>query len=635
MTEKSDNSRCGYNGKILKVDLTTGEIVIEENDPGFYRTYLGGSLLGSYYVYRETEAGVDPLSAGNVLVFAPSVVTGAAVTGVSRFSITAKSPLTGAIGDTQCGGAWGAKLKHAGYDAVVIKGRANSPVYLWIDQGQAEIRDARNLWGKTTGEAQKMIHEAVNDNKVEIAQIGPAGENRVRFACITGGLSHFAGRTGMGAVMGSKNLKAIAVRGDRSYSFSDEEGVKALAQKGAKAFKNSELHQNFQKYGTSMGISWFKKIGQIVTRNFQSGQFEMTDEITGEKLTETMLKKTDTCWSCVVRCKRVVEMAEPYQIKAQYGGPEYESISMLGSNIGVGDLAAICKANEICNKYTMDTISGGAMIAFAMECFEEGIITEKDTGGLKLNFGNSEAALKLLEMIALRKGVGDILAQGYPGAISAWGEASRKFAIQVKNQAFPAHMPRVKPGMALMYAVNPFGPDHMSSEHDWIAAADVDLSRGLGITEFTEPENLDVIKVRATMLSQFYYSLMDTLTLCDFCWGPGGLYSYHDIDQIVESITGWKVTFWELLKAGERRVNLMKAFNTREGLDRTQDRMPERIFEPLPDGPSKGKKIDRDQLKSAIDAYYAMMNWDHETGHPNQGKLLELGLGWITESSSS
>lgn len=635
MNEKSENNRCGYNGKILKVDLTTGETVVEENDPGFYRTYLGGSLLGSYYVYRETQAGVDPLSAGNVLVFAPSVVTGAAVTGVSRFSITAKSPLTGAIGDTQCGGAWGAKLKHAGYDAVVIKGRADSPVYLWIDQGQAEIRDARHLWGKTTGEAQKMIREAVNDNKVEIAQIGPAGENRVRFACITAGLSHFAGRTGMGAVMGAKNLKAIAVRGDRGYAFSDEEGVKALAQKGAQAFKNSELHQNFQKYGTSMGISWFKKIGQIVTRNFQSGQFESTDEITGEKLTETMLKKTDTCWSCVVRCKRVVEMAEPYQIKAQYGGPEYETISMLGSNLGVGDLAAICKANEICNKYTMDTISGGAMIAFAMECFEEGIITEKDTAGLKLNFGNSEAALELLEMIALRKGIGDILAQGYPRAISIWGEACRKFAIQVKNQAFPAHMPRVKPSMALMYAVNPFGADHMSSEHDWIAAADVDLARGLGITDFTEPENLNQIKVRATMLSQFYYSLMDTLTLCDFCWGPGGLFSYDDIDQIVASITGWRVTFWELLKAGERRVNLMKAFNAREGLDRTQDLMPERIFEPLPDGPSKGKKIDKDQLNSAIDAYYAMMNWDLETGHPNPGKLLELGLGWITESSLS
>jgi aldehyde:ferredoxin oxidoreductase len=632
MNEKSVNSRFGYNGKILKVDLTTGEIVIDEKDAGFYRTYLGGSLLGAYYVYRETAAGVDALSADNVLVFAPSVVTGAPVTGVSRFNITAKSPLTGAIGDTQCGGAWGAKLKHSGYDAIIVKGRANTPVYLWIDQGQAEIRDARHLWGKTTGEAQKMIRKAVNDDNVEIAQIGPAGENLVRFACVTAGLSHFAGRTGMGAVMGSKNLKAIAVRGNRAYSFFDEAGVKSLAKKGAEAFKKSELHQNFQKYGTSMGISWFKKLGQIVTRNFQSGQFEMTDEITGEKLTENLLKETDTCWSCVVRCKRVVEMMEPYRIKAQYGGPEYESISMLGSNLAIGDLATICKANEICNKYTMDTISGGAMIAFAMECFEKGIITEKETGGLQLNFGNSAAALEVLEMIALRKGIGDVLADGYPKAISLWGEACRKFAIQVKNQAFPAHMPRVKPSMALMYAVNPFGADHMSSEHDWIAAADVDLARGLGITDFTEPENLNELKARATMLSQFYYSLMDTLTLCDFCWGPGGLYSYRDLDDIVESVSGWKVTFWELLKAGERRVNLMKAFNTREGLTRAQDALPERVFEPLPQGPSKGKKIDRDQLESAIDAYYAMMNWNSKTGHPNRGKLLELGLGWINET---
>ena len=316
------------------------------------------------------------------------------------------------------------------------------------------------------------------------------------------------------------------------------------------------------------------KTGQIVTRNFQSGQFELTDNITGEKLTETILKETDTCWSCVVRCKRVVETAQPYLIEPRYGGPEYETISMLGSNLGVGDLATICKLNEICNKYTMDTISAGGMIAFAMECFENGIISQKDTNGLKLNFGNKDAALKLLDMIALRKGIGDVLADGYQRAISLWGEASRKFAIQVKNQAFPAHMPRVKPSLALMYAVNPFGADHMSSEHDWIAAADVELARGLGLTDFAEPENLDALKVRATMLSQFYYSLMDTLTLCDFCWGPGGLYSYRDIDEIVESITGWKATFWELLKAGERRVNLMRAFNAREGLDRPQDVLP-------------------------------------------------------------
>jgi len=627
-----DEKIFGYNGRILVVDLTKSDTEVVEPNPGFYRTYWGGGLLGTYYVFRETAAGTDPLGPGNVLVFAPSVLTGAPVTGLSRFTVTAKSPLTGAIGDTQCGGGWGPGLKHAGFDAVVIKGRAAKPVYLWLDEGTAEIRDASNLWGMTTGECEAAIRGELGDERIEIAQIGPAGENQVVFACITAGLSHFAGRTGMGAVMGSKHLKAVAVRGKRRYPFHSEENVKDLAKQGAEAFKNSELHQNFRKFGTAMGMSWFKKLGMIVTRNFQSGQFEHTDDITGQKLTETLLKETDTCWSCVVRCKRVVETSEPYVVEARYGGPEYETISMLGSNLGIGDLGLICKLNEICNKYTMDTISAGGMIAFAMECYENGIISGEETGGIELNFGNREAALKLLEMIALRQGVGDVLAGGYPAAVSAWGEDCRKFAIQCKNQPFPAHMPRVKPSQALMYAVNPFGADHMSSEHDWLAGADSELARGLGLTDFGQVEALDGAKVQATMLSQFYYSLMDTLNLCDFCWGPGALYGFRDIERLIRDVTGWQATFWELMRAGERRVNLMKSFNVREGLDRRDDRLPARVFEPLPEGPTKGCKIDPQQFETALSQYYAMMNWDPESGRPTRGKLQSLGLQWVAEA---
>ena len=619
----------GYNGKILKVDLTTRRMTVDENGPEFYRAYLGGSLLGTYYVFKETDPGVQPLDPGNVLVFAPSILTGAPVSGGSRFTVTAKSPLTGAIGDSQCGGGWGPMLKNAGYDAVVITGQADAPVYLWIDQGKAELRDAGHLWGQVTGQSAARICEELGDQKIEIAQIGPGGENRVRFACITAGLSHFAGRTGMGAVMGAKNLKAIAVRGKRVFSFADEEGVKAIAAKGADAFKNSELHQNFRKYGTAMGMSWFKDLGMIVTRNFQTGTFEKTDALTGQKLTDTLLKKTDTCWSCIVRCKRVVELTTPYEIQAEYGGPEYETISMLGSNLAIGDLSLICKANEICNKYTLDTISAGGLIAFAMECFENKLITVKDTDGLELTFGNGEAVLTLLKMIALRQGIGDILADGYEKAISIWGEACRPFAIHVKGQSFPAHMPRVKPSQALMYTVNPFGADHMSSEHDWLAAADTDLARGLGLMDFSGIEKLDAAKVKATRLSQFYFSLMDTLTLCDFCWGLGALYNFKDIEQLIESVTGWQVTFWELMRAGERRINLMKAFNGREGFDRSRDRLPGRVFEPIPDGPSKGSVIDPDELKTALDQYYSMMHWDPATGNPTRAKLEELGLDWM------
>jgi len=632
MSSGNANQSYGYNGKILIADLGSSQTEIVEPDAGFYRTYLGGSLIGTYYAFKEIAAGTDPLGPDNVLVFAPSVLTGAPISGASRFTVTAKSPVTGAIGDAQCGGGWGPKLKHAGFDAVVVKGRAAAPVYLWLDQGRAEIRDATHLWGMMTGECEDALHRELEDEKIEIAQIGPAGENMVKFACITGGLSHFAGRTGMGAVMGSKNLKAIAVRGKRAYAFQSEEDVKALAKKGSEAFRNSELHQNFRKFGTAMGMSHFQKLGMIVTRNFQSGEFELTDNITGQKLTETILKKTDTCWSCVVRCKRVVETAQPYVIEARYGGPEYETISMLGSNLGIGDLDLICKLNEICNKTTMDTISAGGMIAFAMECFENGIISEKETNGLKLTFGNGEAALELLNMIARREGIGDVLAGGYPAAISAWGDDCAKYAIQSKNQSFPAHMPRLKPSQALMYAVNPFGADHMSSEHDWLAGADTELGRGLGLTEFGQIEALDGIKVQATMLSQFYYSLMDSLTLCDFCWGPGALFGFHDIAAFVTAVTGWQVTFWELMRAGERRVNLMKAFNVREGMDRQQDRLPGRVFEPLPEGPAEGNKVDPVLFEEAVTQYYKMMNWNKENGHPTRGKLCALGLAWVAQS---
>jgi aldehyde:ferredoxin oxidoreductase len=437
----------------------------------------------------------------------------------------------------------------------------------------------------------------------------------------------------MGAVMGSKNLKAIAVRGQRHYPFFDADGVKSMAQDGVAKLRQSNTHQALQQHGTAISVETLNKTGNIVTRNFQSGYFEQADEISGTKMTETILKDRDTCWGCSVRCKRVVELERPYKIDPQYGGPEFETIVMLGSNLGISDLPFIAKANEMCNKYGMDTISVGGMIAFAMECFEKGILTQKDTSGLELRFGNKEAALKLLKMIVFRQGIGDILADGPQKAVSLFGGKSRDFAIQAKNQPFPAHIPRVKQSQALIYAVNPFGADHMSSEHDWIAITDGDLARGLGITDFTDLASLDEAKVRATMLSQFYYSLLDTLTLCDFCWGPGLLFGYRDVENLIHAVTGWQVTFMELMRAGERRVNLMRAFNAREGFSRDHDTLPQRCFEPLSGGASEGRKVHPGRFEKALSEYYAMMNWDVETGNPTRGKLVELGLGWVVEAS--
>jgi aldehyde:ferredoxin oxidoreductase len=633
----------GYNGRILLVDLTSGTFSVEEPDPGFYRTYLGGGLLGTYYVYRDMPAGADALSPQNVLVFAPSVTTGAGVVGVSRFAVVGKSPLTGAIGESQCGGSFGPRLKHAGFDAVVVSGRAADSVYLLIDAGGAELHDAAHLRGKLTAEAEALIREELDDRRVEVAQCGPAGENLVRYACVVGGLTHFAGRTGMGAVMGSKNLRAVAVRGARAYAHADEEAVKALAQRGSEGLRGSDGLLAFQKHGTSLGVEPNAGLGNTVTRNFQEGAFEEVANLAAERMTESILKSNETCWGCPIRCKRVVEATGPVPLDPTYGGPEFEALMMLGSNLGLGDLVMVAKANELCNAYGLDCISTGAMVGFAMECAERGLVPAG--GGAAIGgaaaagtvadrvplFGDGHGALRLIESIALRRGVGDVLADGYPRATAAWGDACAALAVEVKGQPFPAHMVRVKRSQALAYAVSPIGADHMATEHDWLATKDGDVPRGMGVTEFTEYTALDGAKARATAHSQMYYSLMDTLTLCMFPWGPGSLMGHREMEDLVHATTGWRMTFFELMKAGERRINLMRAFNAREGFDRRHDRLPSRAFEPLRGGPADGNRIDPVAFEAALDAYYAVMGWDPATGAPGAGTLAELGIAAFVE----
>ncbi|MFX0099216.1 MAG: aldehyde ferredoxin oxidoreductase family protein [Candidatus Hodarchaeota archaeon] len=622
----------GINGKILHIDLSKSKITVEEPESSFYRTYLGGGLLGAYYVLKHTKKGVDPLSPENVLVFSPSVVTGVAVAGISRFNVSAKSPLTNLIGDTQCGGGWGPMLKRAGFDAIVIKGKASRPVYIWIANDEVEIKDTTSVWGKVTGEAYSIIKSELGDQgkKAEIALIGPAGEKQVSFANITGGLSHFAGRTGMGAVMGSKNLKAIAVWGDQMVPVASKEGVKEIGARGVAYFKDSAFYQAFQESGTPLVVQTNNGKGNIVTRNFTSNSFEDIEQLFSNKYNEILLEGTDSCWGCPVRCKRRILQEQPYDIDPQYGGPEFETIIMLGSNLGISDLSFIGKANEICNKLGIDTISTGGMISAVMEAQHDGILSEGDTGGMKIEFGNADVALKLVEMIANQEGIGDILADGPQAAIARWGNSCEKYFIHAKNQILPAHMPRIKPSQALIYAVNPFGPDHMSSEHDWIVETDNDVSRGIGITDFTGLDSLDVAKVRGTLYSQYHYSMMDALTICAFCWAPGALFGdFKDLLDLVAAVTGWKMTMFELMKAGERRINLMRVFNAREGGSPEDDKLPERMFEPFKGGTESGGAIDRKVFDQAKIDYYNIMGWNKNTGIPTKGKLHELGLSWV------
>jgi len=628
-------ARFGFNGKILKADLGTGTLKTEEPDDLFYRKYLGGSALGVYYCLKEMPAGTDALAPESVLVFAPSVLTGAPVSGASRFTVTCRSPLGGTIGDSQSGGKWGPALKFAGFDAVVITGRSPEPVYLLIDDGEAELRDARDAWGLPTAETRKSISSELEDENIEIACIGPGGEKLVRFACISGGGSDYAGRTGTGAVMGSKNLKAIACRGKRSYEFADRKGMQALARRGAERVKQGGLAGLLKEYGTAGVVNPQYNGGNFAARNFTHGSFQGKDKLCGENFAATLVKKSETCYACAVGCKKVVEAQEPYPIAPEYGGPEFETIVMMGSNLLIDDPAAVSKANELCNAYGIDTISTGAMIAYATECFEKGLIDAETTGGVELGFGDPGAMIEMVKMIGEREGFGDILAEGPEHAVERLGSKTAKYAIHVKGLPLPAHMAQVKRGLALAYSVNPFGADHMSSEHDWLITAPVAAAHELGLYETREPATLDLEKVRMTAYTQMFYSLLDTLTLCAFCWGPDAIFSYSELEELVETVTGWKMSLWELMKTGERRVNMMRAFNAREGFTYRDDVLPERVFTPVPEGIAEGACVPREDFEKALKTYYSLMCWDPGTGNPTAGKLAELGLEWITQGITS
>jgi aldehyde:ferredoxin oxidoreductase len=638
----------GYNGKILHVDLTTGQISVEEPNEAFYRKYMGGSALAMYYLLNQMPAGADPLGSENILVLALSVLTGTAVSGQSRMTAAAKSPLTGGIGDSQCGGFWPAELKFAGFDAIVIRGKAEKPVYLWIHDGEYELRDASALWGRITGEAEAAIKQDLGDEKIEVLQVGPAGENGVRFAAIINMSNRANGRTGMGAVMGSKNLKAVAVRGKNRPSVADKAELSKIARWGAANLADSDI-AGLAKYGTPETTGANQTIGTLPAYNYNSGVFENWEAIDGTTMYDTILRGAeegkqdrlgrDTCYACTVRCKRVAEITDgKYKVDPHYGGPEYETTSTFGNYCGIDDLAAIARANQICNQYGMDTISCGATISWAFEAFNEGKLTTDDTDGLDLTWGNADSMVTLTEKIGQREGFGDILAEGSERAASRIGRGTEEFLITSKSQETPAHMPQVKRSLQIIYATNPFGADHQSHEHDPAIEEDyeyyADRLATMGFTEPQKPQSLGTEKIRFALASQYMYSALDSVNLCQFVYGPAWqLYGPTDMVETVRAITGWDdVDLDELQTLGERRLNMMRAFNAREGIDRKQDKLPEKFFKKaLKGGVSDGWKLDRVEFEAALDKYFELSEWDVETGVPSRAKLEQLGLGWVAD----
>ena len=628
----------GYNGKILHVELTKGELAVEEPDEAFYRKYMGGSAMGMYYILRDMPKGADSLGPQNVLTLMASVTTGTPISGQSRLNANAKSPLSGGIGDSQSGGFFPAELKFAGFDGIVIKGKSPKPVYLAIVEGEAELRDAAHLMGKKTGDVDDILHAEV-DKKAEILQHGPAAEQGVLFSSLVSMSNRHNGRTGMGVVMASKNLKAVVVRGKKRMQVADPKRLAALNKTGPKILPENPDMPGLAAEGTATVVLFQNTIGSLPTYNYNEGQFESCEDISGARMVDTILKQRDTCYACVVKCKRVVEISEgPYKVDARYGGPEYETLGTFGSYCGVNDLAAISLANQICNEYGVDTIAAGASISFAMECFEKGAIGMEQTGGLELRYGDADAMLKALEVIVKGEGpLGEVLGKGSERAAAIWGNGTEEYLITVKGSEAPAHMPQAKRSLGLIYAVNPFGADHQSSEHDPYyeeGVADLNLNR-LKLIGLGEPQpslSLTDEKVRFAYLTQVFYSMLDSVELCQFVYGPAWtLYGPEETVEMVNAITGWNVTVEELMAVGERRLNLFRTFNAREGLSRRDDKLPKKFFKNLAGvGPTAGMALTHEEIEAAIDHYYQLAGWTSD-GLPTVDTLKKNDIEWAAE----
>ena len=620
----------GTHGKILHIDLSSGDIRIEQPADDFYRLLVGGRAVVAYLLLRDLAPQTDPLSPDNLLIFAPGILQGTGFPGAGRHGIGGKSPLTGALGSSEVGGWWGHEFKRSGFDALVIRGRAETPVYLWIKDGKAEIRPADHLWGLTTAPAQTAIRDELGDERLRVAQIGPAGENLVRYAGVMHDINRAAGRNGMGALMGSKNLKAVAVRGTGKVPVADRARVTAVAKwlgenyKDLMAWATADIGR-----GTQDGVVGLSYQGGLPTRNFGQPVFEHPELLGGERNYEMFLKERDTCQGCPVSCKQVFENddADPYRrLDPVYGGAEYEAMAAFGSCCDVEDNLAVLKANELANAYGLDAISAGMAIAFVMECFEHGILTAAGTGGLEYRWGDGDLVVRSVEMIARREGFGDVMAEGVAQMCARFGPASEPFNITVKGQALPMHEPRLKPAMGVGYAVAPVGADHMMNMHDTAYAIDGRSLRRVNAA-MEEPvgpvpkEVLNEDKMQIFYRELNWMHFQDCALSCHFY-----CYDYDHLAKALSGVSGLEYGIHDILAVGARAQTLARLFNLREGFTANDDRLPRRVMQPFASGPLEGIEITDEEFAWAKRRFYELMEWDPETGAPTGECLHELGL---------
>mgnify|MGYP006279158177 CR=1 FL=1 len=606
-------------GNVLHVDLGSRELWIERPPEERYRKLLGGRGFILHYLLEEMPAGADPLGPDNLLVFAPGVLSGTILPGTGRHGVGGKSPLTGVLASGEAGGWWGHELKRAGLDAVVFRGRSETPVYLWVEEGQAELRKAGHLWGKSTGDTQALIREELEDDRIRVAGIGIGGENLVRFAAVMHDINRAAGRSGLGAVMGSKRLKAVAVRGKSRVGLADRSALKAALDWITSSYKK-EMKWAVD-YGTPGALGFNHDAGTLANRNYRDGALEGIDDLRHEHFFPELVVERDTCSGCPVRCKIVVENQKP-PIQRRYGGPEYESLGGLGALCAVSDPEAVAKANELCAKYGLDTISTGATIAFAMDCSEHGLV---DQGDYRPRFGSGEDLIKGVNLIANREGFGGLMAEGSARLAEELGPGAADYLAVVRKQELPLHDPRYKHTTGLGYALSPTGADHMHNLMDNFAnMAESDICARLEEVGLETPLPLFGItdrKVKAYYYETAFKHVMDSALVCHFY--P---YRFHHLVEALRAAEGWSdFSVDELVEIGTRIAVMGRMFLIREGSTHQEDRISEHPLKPLDQGPIAGKTIAPEEFAAGLQTYFELMGWDQH-GVPQGPSLDRLGL---------
>lgn len=612
-----------YVGNILRVDLTKRRTWEEPLNAEWVHSFIGGKGLGIRYLYDLVRPGIDPLSPENIIILMTGPLTGTILSTMSRMANITKSPLSGTLGDSYSGGYFPAELKFAGFDGVIVSGRSTKPVYLDIKDGGVKLRDASHLWGKGVFETTDLIVRESGEKPryyidgPKVGCIGPAGENRVRYAVVAYDKHHFAGRGGTGAVMGSKNLKAISVRGtkrEKALGINSEPDFLEMVREIVKHIRVNPANEWAVKVGTPFVVNRSQSAGLLPTRNFQSGVFSKADQINADALfDEILVRHASTCYSCSIGCRNITKIKEGKYAGLEGEGPEYETLVLCGSNMGIEDIRVIMKFNEECSDVGLDTMSTGNICAWAMELFERGILTRNDAGDLELNFGNSEAAVALPQLIAFRKGIGDVLAEGVARASRTVGKGSERYALHVKGLEYPGYDPRGSFGMALAYATSDRGADHNRA---WPVGRDAFGK----LDPFTAQGKAELVRN-----DQVRKSVRWSITMCDFLAADFSL-----IARLLNAACQTNYTEDDLTKVGRRIWTLSRLFNLREGFSRKDDSMPPRMsLDPLPEGNPKGKVITEQDFETMLTEYYRLWGWD-EQGRPTKETIDELELADLT-----